>query len=85
MVGQTTGGRVIGTNNRPLLDFGDLRDAEIGWFLPDGTDMEGHGVVPDIPVDITPADEVRGSDPQLDAAIMVLSRQIAEQKENKSK
>ena len=85
VVGQTTGGRVIGTNNRPLLDFGDLRDAEIGWFLPDGTDMEGHGVVPDIPVDITPADEVRGSDPQLDAAIMVLSRQIAEQKENKSK
>ena len=85
LVGQATGGRVIGTNNRPLLDFGDLRDAEIGWFLPDGTDMEGHGAEPDIPVALTPADEVRGADPQLDAAILAILEQIEEKKENKSR
>ena len=83
LVGQSTGGRVIATNNRPLLDFGDLRDAEFGWYLPDGTDMEGHGAEPDIPVDLTPADEVRGADPQLDAAVLALLKQLAEQKESR--
>lgn len=88
LVGQATGGRVIATNNRPILDFGDMRDAEYGWYLPDGTDMEGHGAEPDIPVALTPADEVRGADPQLDAAVQAVLKQIEieeQKKESKSK
>ncbi len=69
VVGRPTGGCVISTTNRPILDFGNFRDAERGWYLPDGTDMEGHGAEPDVLVDLTPADEVRGADPQLDAAV----------------
>lgn len=69
LVGHATGGCVISTSTRPILDFGNFRDAEFGWYLPDGTDMEGHGAEPDIPVDYTPADEVQGVDPQLGAAI----------------
>ena len=34
--------------------------------------MENHGAEPDIPVPLTPADEVRGEDPQLDTAIKEL-------------
>ncbi|MGN0846954.1 MAG: S41 family peptidase [Kiritimatiellia bacterium] len=72
LVGHATGGAVISTRNRPILDFGTFRDAGGGWYLLDGTDMEHHGAVPDVPVDLTPADEVRGADPQLDAAVNAL-------------
>ncbi|MBL4810210.1 MAG: hypothetical protein JKY43_09180, partial [Phycisphaerales bacterium] len=40
-----------------------------GWYLPDGTDMENNGTMPDIRVSQTPTDEVRGIDRQLLAAI----------------
>ena len=72
VVGQTTGGAVIATNNRPILDFGSFRDAEYGWFVNGGIDMENHGAEPDIPVAITPIDEVRGVDPQLEATVKAL-------------
>ena len=72
VVGQTTGGAVIATNNRTILDYGEFRDAEFGWFVNGGIDMENHGAEPDIPVPLTPADEVRGEDPQLDTAIKEL-------------
>jgi len=72
LVGKTTGGAVIATNNRGILDYGNFRDAEFGWYTKAGVDMENHGAVPDIPVDITPMDEVKGADPQLEAAIKAL-------------
>jgi tricorn protease len=72
VVGQTTGGAVIATNNRSILDFGDFRDAEFGWFVNGGIDMENNGAEPDLPVPLTPTDEVRGEDPQLDTAVKAL-------------
>lgn len=69
VVGRRTSGSVIATIDAPLLDFGMFRDAFWGWFLPDGADMENNGVVPDVEVDITPADEAAGRDTQLDAAV----------------
>lgn len=83
LIGSMTGGCVISTTNRPLLDFGTFRDAEHGWHLPDGTDMEGHGAVPDIAVNLTPSDEVRGVDPQLDAAVKSILTTI-EQSSNRT-
>lgn len=71
VVGRKTAGGVIATNDRPLLDYGNFRDAFWGWFTIDGTDMENHGAEPDVAVDITPADEEAGRDPQLEAAIRV--------------
>ena len=72
VVGQATGGAVIATNNRPILDYGDFRDAEFGWYVNGGIDMESHGAEPDIPVALTPIDEVRGVDPQLETAVKEL-------------
>lgn len=73
IVGRRTSGSVIATIDSPLLDYGMFRDAFWGWFLKDGADMENNGVVPDVPVDVTPADEAAGRDPQLDAAFDALS------------
>lgn len=69
LVGRQTAGGVIATNDSNLLDYGTFRIPFLGWFLFDGTDLETHGVKPDIEVDITPADLQAGRDPQLDAAI----------------
>lgn len=73
LVGRRTAGAVIGTSDGPLLDYGKFRDARIGWFLPDGADMENNGAIPDIPVDITPAEEEAGRDTQLEAAMRAAS------------
>lgn len=69
LVGRQTAGAVIATSNAPIFDFGEFRDAHIGWFLLDGRDMENNGAVPDIAVDITPADMEAGRDTQLEAAV----------------
>ena len=82
LVGRETCGEVIGTNDHPLFDLGTLRRPRIGFFLPDGTDMEWHGAKPDVPVDITPADIAAGRDPQLDAAIETLRKEAAAAKAN---
>lgn len=80
VVGMPTGGRVIATDDHPLLDLGMFRIAHRGWFLPDGTDMENHGAVPDVMVESHPMDEMTGADRQLDAAIRVLSEEVAKEK-----
>jgi len=69
IVGRRTAGDVIDTFTVPLLDYGKMRLPSRGWFLPDGSDVENNGVLPDIEVDLTPADEEAGRDPQLDAAV----------------
>lgn len=80
VVGMPTGGNVISTWSRSLLDLGMLRDPHRGWYTPDGTDMEWHGAVPDVIVKNSPADLVRGVDAQLDAAINTLAEDVAKAK-----
>jgi tricorn protease len=77
VVGTQTWGGVIATLNQPLLDMGTIRKAYIGWFTADGTDMEFNGAKPDIEIDITPEDIVKGRDPQLETAIRVLAAEAA--------
>ena len=77
LVGRRTAGGVIATNDMTLLDYGTFRVPSRGWFLFDGTDMENNGAVPDIEVDVTPADEESGRDPQLEAAIKAAQAALA--------
>lgn len=77
LVGRQTAGGVIATNDSNLLDYGTFRIPFLGWFLFDGTDLETHGVKPDIEVDITPEDLQAGRDPQLDAAVKAALDAIA--------
>ncbi len=80
VVGTETAGDVIGTFDLCLLDYGVMRRPRIGFFLPDGTDMECHGATPDIEVETTPADIAAGRDPQLDAAVAALADEAAARK-----
>lgn len=72
LVGTATFGAVISTGSATLIDGTTLRMPFRGWYLPDGTDMENHGAQPHVPVAQTPADEVAGEDPQLEAAVREL-------------
>lgn len=82
LVGTQTFGGVISTGSFTLIDGTRVRMPFRGWFLPDGTDMENNGAVPDIDVPISPADEAAGRDPQLEAAVKeLLGRSIAFERE----
>jgi len=76
LVGTQTFGGVISTGGVRLIDGTFVRRPFRGWFLPDGTDMEHNGAVPDIPVAQTPASEVGGRDPQLEAAVHELLERV---------
>lgn len=79
LVGTTTAGGVISTGSRTILDLGRMRLPFRGWFLlNDGEDMELHGAEPHFPVDITPTEFVKDLDPQLDKAIEVLKKEVAD-------
>ena len=82
LVGVQTQGGVIATSDRPLLDLGKFRHPHYGWYTLDGTDMELHGALPDVVVEITPADTAAGRDPQLDAAIDVLRAEVEAYQKN---
>ena len=82
LVGVQTNGGVIATQDLPLLDLGTFRKAHYGWYTLDGTDMELHGAIPDIVVELTPGDNVAGRDPQLDAAIDALLKDAEDFKKN---
>ncbi|MDF1808377.1 MAG: S41 family peptidase [Phycisphaerales bacterium] len=69
IVGTQTFGGVISTGSFQLIDGTTVRRPFRGWYLPDGTDMESNGTLPDIDVPQTPMDEVEGRDPQLEAAV----------------
>ncbi|MFI4914914.1 MAG: S41 family peptidase [Phycisphaerales bacterium JB060] len=69
LVGQETYGAVISTGSYRLIDGTTVRRPFRGWYLPDGTDMENNGAVPDVLVLIEPGNEVEGVDPQLQAAV----------------
>lgn len=72
LVGTQTFGGVISTGSFRLIDGTTVRRPFRGWYLPDGTDMEHNGAIPDVPVAQTPADEAAGRDPQLEAAVQEL-------------
>ncbi|MEM9066196.1 MAG: S41 family peptidase [Planctomycetota bacterium] len=78
LVGEQTFGGVISTGGFGLIDGTFIRRPFRGWYLPDGTDMEENGAIPDVHVPMTPILEVAGEDPQLEAAVDELLGRIAE-------
>ncbi|MCP4248590.1 MAG: peptidase S41 [bacterium] len=76
LVGQETYGAVISTGGTTLIDGTWVRLPFRGWYLPDGTDMENHGAVPDLVVPQTPEDESRQHDAQLRTAVEDLLKRL---------
>jgi len=69
LIGEPTGGGVIGTGSFRFVDGSSIRMPLFGIWRLDGTDLENYGVPPDIFVEKRPEDDLNGTDRQLDAAI----------------
>jgi tricorn protease len=80
LIGQPTGGMVIGTTSIRLIDGSLFRIPRTGVFTIKGINMEREGVTPDYIVDVNPDDLARGIDPQLDKAVSVLQGEVSDWK-----
>ncbi len=69
LIGEPTGGGVIGTGSFRFVDGSSIRMPTFGIWRLDGTGLENYGVPPDILVEKRPEDDLNGTDRQLDAAI----------------
>ncbi|MFK7788828.1 MAG: S41 family peptidase [Phycisphaeraceae bacterium] len=76
LIGNTTAGGVISTGRARLLDGTTIRLPFRGWYLPDGSDMENNGAVPDLLISQTPEDEAAGRDTQLKIAVQDLLKRL---------
>jgi tricorn protease len=76
LVGQSTGGYVIGTTSYRLIDGSLFRIPRTGVFTAKGVNMEKEGVAPDILVETHPDQLAKGIDPQLDRAVQVLQEDV---------
>lgn len=77
VVGQATGGFVIGTGSIRLIDGSTFRVPRTGVFTIKGVNMEREGVVPDVAVESVPEDMAKGIDNQLNKAVDVLMQDVA--------
>ncbi len=80
LVGQPTGGYVIGTGGVRLIDGSLFRIPRIGVYTIKGVNMDKEGVVPDVLVEPHPDQLAKGIDAQLDKAVEVLLADLAEWK-----
>ncbi|MFM8273079.1 MAG: S41 family peptidase [Gemmata sp.] len=80
VVGQATGGFVIGTGSTRLIDGSQFRLPRIGVYTNKGVNMEKQGVLPDVAVEVTPDDWFRGTDGQLLKAVEVVAADVKEWK-----
>jgi tricorn protease len=76
IVGVTTYGAVIGTGSYQLMDGSSIRTPSSGLWNINGTNLENYGVPPDIYVDNTPEDFLKGRDAQLEKAVAVLQEEL---------
>jgi tricorn protease len=80
-VGLPTMGAVIGTGSYTLLDGSAIRTPGSGvWITGSGQNLENYGVPPDVLVDNTPNDFIKGRDAQVEKAVEVLKAQLAVKK-----
>jgi tricorn protease len=80
LVGESTGGHVIGTSSVRLIDGSIFRVPRTGVFTLKGVNMEKEGVKPDVEVAQHPDQLAKGQDLQLDRAVQVLQNTVAEWK-----
>jgi tricorn protease len=83
VVGQPTGGMVIGTSAIRLIDGSVFRVPRTGVFTAKGVNMEREGVVPDVIVEQTPDELAKGVDSQIEKAVQVLTADVAVWKKNR--
>jgi tricorn protease len=76
LVGEPTGGFVIGTSGVRLIDGSFFRIPRIGVYTTKGVNMEKEGVKPDVLVDTHPDQVAKGLDVQLDKAVEVLQTDV---------
>lgn len=84
VVGQATGGFVIGTTSTRLIDGSTFRLPRTGVFTNAGVNMEKQGVVPDVAVAVTPEDWLKGTDTQLLKAVDVVGLDVQAWKAKKA-
>ncbi len=77
LVGQATGGHVIGTREITLIDGSLFRTPRIGVTTHKGINMDKEGVTPDVIVSVHPDQLARGQDSQLEQATRVLIQDVA--------
>jgi tricorn protease len=80
VVGQATGGLVIGTSSVRLIDGSIFRTPRTGVFTAKGVNMEKQGVQPDVAVEALPEELARGIDAQINKAVEVLRNDVVEWK-----
>ncbi|TVP53304.1 MAG: peptidase S41 [Halomonadaceae bacterium] len=76
LIGEQTYGGVISTGRHTLIDGASVRRPFRGWYLPDGTDMDQHGAMPDLRIIQTPEDETQRQDRQLKAAVADMLKRL---------
>jgi carboxyl-terminal processing protease len=69
VIGQTTAGAALPSMATELPNGDVLQFAVADFVTPEGNRIEGHGVVPDLPVELTPDLLAREPDPVLAAAL----------------
>jgi tricorn protease len=80
IVGVTTYGAVIGTGSYTLMDGSTIRTPGTGLWNVNDTNLENFGVPPDVYVDNTPDDFLKGRDAQIEKAVEVLKEEVAKKK-----
>jgi tricorn protease len=80
VVGVPTMGAVIGTGSYTLLNGAAIRTPGSGVWTVTGENMENYGVPPDVIVDNTPGDFVKGRDAQIERAVEVLKAELGAKK-----
>jgi tricorn protease len=84
VVGQATGGFVIGTYTTWLIDGSSFRLPRTGVFTSKGVNLERHGVAPDVAIEMNPEDWAKGRDTQLLKAVDVVAVDVKEWKAKKN-
>jgi tricorn protease len=79
IVGKRTWGGLVGILGFPILmDGGNITAPNLAIWTKEGFVVENEGVPPDVDVEQTPADIIAGRDPQLEKAIEIAMKQLAE-------
>jgi len=79
LVGKRTWGGLVGILGFPeFIDGASVTAPNLAIWTKDGFIVENVGVAPDIEVEQTPKDVINGHDPQLEKAIEIVLKQLAE-------
>lgn len=79
LIGRRTWGGLVGILGFPvLMDGGSVTAPNLAIWTNDGFVVENEGVPPDIEVEQLPAEVIAGKDPQLEKAIEVVLKQLAD-------